>query len=450
MILNRWLSSLRSTDMPVSEIDYSKICFVIMPFGKKKVGDVEVDFDPLYADIFVPAISAVSLPEGGKLEPHRTDKDFFAGDIKQEMFEYLEYSRFALADISGLNFNVAYELGVRHRAREAGTVIFRQGQSAPPFDISSIKAFPYEYTPAEAAADARKLITRVLTESLVRNRLDSPVRLALRSQHDSGQLNEALQQAENAIRRQDWTGAMGIYRNAVAANPGNSLLRMKLGLLCKDRGQWDEALKQFTSATETSPGYSEAWREKGVVENKLVQKVKQPLDTNPAPGESSVRRAIELNASDFDAFASLGGILKRAGRLSDSLGAYEKSLEISGGHPYPLLNALKLRAQLTRHLVLSGPDKVSLMRAARVREGQSKQDPPFDKPWCFFDLAEIKLFQGDPEAFLNIAMQGFGQTDADWQGRTFVDSLKLLLPAANELPGLTGGIAELERLLPPQ
>jgi len=91
------------------KMDYSKICFVIMPFGKKPVGDRPVDFDRLYDDIFVPAISAVSLPEGGKLESRRTDKDFYSGDIKLEMFQYLEYSRFALADISGLNFNVAYE-----------------------------------------------------------------------------------------------------------------------------------------------------------------------------------------------------------------------------------------------------------------------------------------------------------------------------------------------------
>src|SRR5258707_1257412 len=120
------------------------------------------------------------------------------------MFQYLEYSRFAMADISGLNFNVAYELGVRHRAREAGTGIFRQGQSAPPFDISSIKAFPYEYTPADEADKARALITRVLMESLVRNRLDSPVRLALNAQRQSGAIDDLLKQAEDAIRNQDW------------------------------------------------------------------------------------------------------------------------------------------------------------------------------------------------------------------------------------------------------
>jgi hypothetical protein len=41
------------------------------------------------------------------------------------------------------------------------------------------------------------------------------------------------------------------------------------------------------------------------------------------------------------------------------------------------------------------------------------------------------------------------QADEDWQGKTFVDSMKLLLPAADELPGLKEGLAELEKLLPP-
>jgi len=236
-------------------MDYSKICFVIMPFGEKAVGDRTVNFDKLYDDIFVPAISAVSLPEGGKLEPHRTDREFFSGDIKFEMFHYLEYSRFALADISGLNFNVAYELGARHRARECGTAIFRQVQFSPPFDISSIKAFPYEFEPTNKAAEARELVTRVLTGSLVQNRLDSPVRLALGAQLTSGKIDGLLVQAENEIRRQNWTGAMEIYRQAILIEPNNPLAQMKLGILCRDREIWDEALEQFTRATTAASAW---------------------------------------------------------------------------------------------------------------------------------------------------------------------------------------------------
>jgi Flp pilus assembly protein TadD len=364
------------------------------------------------------------------------------------MFQYLEYSRFALADISGLNFNVAYELGARHRAREYGTAIFRQTQFSPPFDISSIKAFPYDYEPADKAEEARKLITRVLTESLVQNRLDSPVRLALGEQLASGKIDELLTQAENEIRRPNWIGAMEIYRKAIFMDPSNPLARMKLGILCRDRQIWDEALEQFTRATAASPSYGEAWREKGIVENKIAQNKKEAMDTDPAPGESSLQRAVELNNKDFDAYASLGGVLKRAKRFPQALAAYEQSYKISGGHPYPLLNALKLRVQVNGNLALSGPDKLALARAERIREGQSQQNPPFDKPWCFFDLAEIKLYRGDPKAFLDVAIKGFEQSDADWQPKTFVDSLRLLLPASEELPGLKTGLVELEKMAP--
>src|SRR5215475_13101632 len=273
--------------------DYNCICFVIMPFGKKKVDDKEVSFDDIYDNIFRPAIGAVTLPEGGTLEPHRTDKDFFTGDIKQDMFEYLEYSRFALADISGLNFNVAYELGARHRARESGTAIFRQTASPLAFDISSIKAFPYEYQPEKNAEQARELITRVLTESLAVNRKDSPVQIALAQQAKEGNLDTVLQEAENCIRKLDWPGAMDVYRKAIAIDPRNPLPRMKLGLLCRDRGLWDDALEQFSAASEAMKNYGEAFREKGIVENKIAQMQKQPLDANPAPGESALRRAIE-------------------------------------------------------------------------------------------------------------------------------------------------------------
>lgn len=431
-------------------MDYSKVCFVIMPFGRKPVGDKLVDFDRIYDEIFVPAIAAVELPEGGKLEPRRTDKDFFASDIKQDMFEYLEYSRIALADISGLNPNVLYEIGVRHRAREAGTAIFSQNKFPPPFDISSIKAFPYEYEPAVTEVPkSRALITKVLSDSLKHNRLDSPARLALRAQRESGAIDDLLKRAENAIRVQDWPGAMDGYREATGIEPNNALLRMKLGLLCRDRGLWDEALAQFRAATTASPDYAEAWRESGIVENKIAQNTRRPMDTDPAPGEVSLQRAIELKPGDFDALASLGGVRKRAKRFKQSLDAYEMSFKVSSGHPYPLLNALKLRAQVNGKLALAGADRVALARAERVRSTQAQQNPPFDKPWCFFDLAEIKLFQDDQQNFMKWAVKGFEHTDADWQGETFVNSLKLLLPAKADLIGLEEGIAEFEKLLPP-
>jgi hypothetical protein len=46
-----------------------------------------------------------------------------------------------------------------------------------------------------------------------------------------------------------------------------------------------------------------------------------------------------------------------------------------------------------------------------------------------------------------VAIKGLEQTDADWQGKTFVDGLRLLLPASKELAGLEEGFAELEQMV---
>src|SRR5262249_38432414 len=132
--------------------DYLKICFVIMPFGEKEVTDDKgerrmVNFDTIYGQVFEPAIRQARLQEGSAQEPRRTDKAFFAGNNSQERCEYIESRRVALTDTPGLTANVLYELGVRHRARQSGTVIFRQPAAKIPFDISQIKAFPYEYEP---------------------------------------------------------------------------------------------------------------------------------------------------------------------------------------------------------------------------------------------------------------------------------------------------------------
>ena len=219
--------------------DYTTICFVIMPFGIKPVGDQKVDFDKIYDGIFEPAIQTVPLPEGGVLEPRRTDKDFFTGDIGQEMFEYLNHSRFALADITGLNANVMYEIGVRHAVRESGTAIFRQGGVTIPFDINRIKAFPYNYQPEDDAAASRALIARVLRESLGQNALDSPVQIALKAQREEPNrevVQALLLEAENAVRNFDRPAAISKLREALAAGQGNALVHVRLGILLRDQG----------------------------------------------------------------------------------------------------------------------------------------------------------------------------------------------------------------------
>jgi len=424
-------------------IEYTRTCFVIMPFGEKEVVDDKgvkrmVNFDSIYDGIFAPAIRVVTLPEGGNLEARRTDRDFFTSDISQDMFEYLEYSRIALTDLSGLNPNVMYELGVRHRARPAGTVIFRQLSAKLPFDITQIKAFPYEYEPQTEAVKSATLITQVLTESLTQNRIDSPVRRALEVQRADKSFIEAdLKEAENALRVGDRAKAIAALRRALAADPGNNLLYLRLGLLLKDDGKWPEALEQFEKAIAAAPTYAEAWRERGIARNKLYGKANRPAGM--PNGIDDLKKAIELSADDYDAHASLAGALKREGRLPEALTEYQRATEVSRGHSYPLLNALKVEAQIKGTLEIDGKRSFLMNRAAQSLQAQVASDPPYDPPWSFFDLAEISLYQGKKDEFLAFAEKGTEHA-AKWQVVTFHDSLKQLLDAGVEVPGMREGV----------
>jgi len=445
----------------MTDIDYTKTCFVIMPFSKKRVGDKDVDFDLIYEQVFRPAIESVDLPEGGKLVPRRTDKDYFSGHISQEMFQYIEYSRFALADISGLNANVFYELGVRHRAHESGTVIFRQESGPPPFDIGQIKAFPYEYEPLNKVKDSIQLIVKVLTESLAYNRLDSPVMVALLAQQAAEKnqqkpdIEPLLVEADDALRVQLWNRALDKYGEALAASPSNTMVLMKRGLVLRDQGRFDDAVVDFTRVTQLSSNYGEAYREKGITENKkFVKELKKrgfsqdkagadKLEAEGVPsGEASLRKAIELKPGDFDALSSLGGVLKRQGRMQEAYDCYQRAAEISQANSYPLLNALTIKAQLDGKLALEAKHKLMLKRCVRSLTEQITAG--VNMPWCAFDLAQVYLFSGDAENFLKYVEEGILASTHKWQPGTFLETLELLTSRGIDLPGLKDGIEQLK------
>ena len=426
-------------------VDYDKICFVIMPFGKKKVGDKEVDFDFIYDNVFEPAVAVVDLPEGGKLEPRRTDKDYFTGDISQEMYQYIEYSRFAIADISGLNANVFYELGVRHRSHESGTAIFRQETGPPPFDIGQIKAFPYEYEPQNKVAEAVELVRKVLAESLVHNRLDSPPMRALLAQRareqdpTRGNIEPLLVEADNALRQQDWTKAIEKFTEALEVSPKNAAVFFKRGLVYRDRGMFNRALADFERVTQLSPSYAEAYREKGIAENKLYNKTP---DAGLPNGEESLLKAVELKPDDFDALSSLGGVYKRQGRIKEAAECYDKATEVSRGNAYPLLNAITLKAQADGRFELDKRYRFMLERARRSL--QSQVESGYNPPWSAFDLAQLNLYTGNQQRFLDRIDDGLLACTHAWQPETFRRTLELLTSAGISLPGLDEGIAKLK------
>ena len=137
------------------------VCFVIMPFGKKTdAGARTIDFEAVYDEIITPAIDSVGL------RAIRSDREAVAGVIHKAMFERLILSEYAVADLTVLNANVFYELGVRHSARPQSTVLMSAETSRLPFDVAPLSAMPYSLgtngRPNKVKADRALLRERLL------------------------------------------------------------------------------------------------------------------------------------------------------------------------------------------------------------------------------------------------------------------------------------------------
>jgi tetratricopeptide (TPR) repeat protein len=174
------------------------------------------------------------------------------------------------------------------------------------------------------------------------------------------------------------------------------------------------------------------------------------VNSNPprtATGENSLRRALEYDSEDFDALASLGGILKRQGRYDEAAGLYGQAAEASFGHPYPLLNRIVLQARAEGRLSIDARTYAQLERAARTLEAQVAHVPPYDAPWSFFDLALTRLLLRKTEHVEKAVQEGLRTCQAAWQPRTFRGTLKLLSIAGVDAPVLATVVEHLTAAL---
>jgi uncharacterized protein DUF4071 len=149
------------------------VCFVLMPFGIKPDSSGRlIDFNCVYQTIFKPAIEATGLL------PVRADEEQSHGFIHKLMYERLLLSEYAIADLTILNANVYYELGVRHAARPATTIMTMAGQAGLPFDVAGLRALPYSLDstgkPSDPTGDCTALADR-LRACIARDLIDSPL-----------------------------------------------------------------------------------------------------------------------------------------------------------------------------------------------------------------------------------------------------------------------------------
>lgn len=109
------------------------LCFVIMPFG-------DPDLLEVHEDHIVPTLL------GCGLAVERGDDIQEPGTIMHQVWSGINRARLVVAEVTGRNPNVMYELGLCH-ALGKPVIILTRGLDDLPFDLRHVRVINYRFTP---------------------------------------------------------------------------------------------------------------------------------------------------------------------------------------------------------------------------------------------------------------------------------------------------------------
>ncbi len=116
--------------MPSAQTSPPKQCFIIGPFGEEK-SEIRKWSDALVADVIAPIAREFGYDARRSIEHARPR------DISSDMVGKLLQADLVVADLTGANANVYYELAIRHAIERPFMHVIQEGQH-PPFDIKNL------------------------------------------------------------------------------------------------------------------------------------------------------------------------------------------------------------------------------------------------------------------------------------------------------------------------
>ena len=141
------------------------ICYAIMPYGGKD----EV-LQNHFAEVFQLYIKTPAEASG--YEVIREDYDGKNGPIPASIIKHIAESDLVIADVSTVgetkqpNFNVAYELGIRHAMIKRGTILIRNADdSESAFDVRQLKTIKYGKTLLATQQEIQAAISKLQNQS---------------------------------------------------------------------------------------------------------------------------------------------------------------------------------------------------------------------------------------------------------------------------------------------
>ena len=224
-----------------------KTCFVIIGFGPKtdfETGNV-FDLDKTFENLIKPAFDELDI------NCFRAKEIRHSGNIDVPMYEWILKADLVVADISTLNPNALYELGVRHALRPNSTIVISEDQTKYPFDLNHTLISKYEHLGKDiGVSEAKRFKTELkalVKEVLSTKKTDSPVYthlsklippkfkddtkdIIIDKKNIQPSLSELISDAENAKDNNEFWVAGQLYKVCLKFEPQNSFLRQRLAL----------------------------------------------------------------------------------------------------------------------------------------------------------------------------------------------------------------------------
>jgi hypothetical protein len=153
-------------------LPYESECFFVAPIGKEG-SDIRRRSDGVRDFVVKPAVAELGL------QTVRADQLAKPGQITLQVVEHVLRAKAVVADLTGANPNVFYELAVRHAARLPVVLIAEEAETDTlPFDLQQMRVISLNYQDLASAARAKEQITEHLREAL-RGAVDSPIATVL-------------------------------------------------------------------------------------------------------------------------------------------------------------------------------------------------------------------------------------------------------------------------------
>lgn len=124
------------------------LCFVLMPFGPE-------DLQIVYQDFVKPTV------ERAGLRCARGDDIFGSNAIIEDVWAGINRARFVVAELTGKNPNVFYEVGICHTVGK-DVIFLAQSMEDVPFDLRHLRVLLYDYTPRGCLQLAEALYKTIL------------------------------------------------------------------------------------------------------------------------------------------------------------------------------------------------------------------------------------------------------------------------------------------------